>query len=220
MTERTILNSPSWDMPSPMNMSPVPLIGSNDQIYTAFMSPKSELNFSMMNSQMKTPTPTSSGNGLREVPGLLSRVRVDQSAIPPSFMKVSKDPYFATNLGSVVSQNTDYRRVVHTGKIVQTVVMALKAGEVIDREIHDDTEQILLIQEGLGYAEIEDPITKQIHTVQLSPGSELVIQPMTYHKIVTTSNMKLISFYSPPEHPDGLVQPTKPGPANFNSGVL
>jgi mannose-6-phosphate isomerase-like protein (cupin superfamily) len=45
-----------------------------------------------------------------------------------------------------------FRRVLYTGKNLQLVVMALKPGEEIGEEVHEDRDQFFRIEEGEGSA--------------------------------------------------------------------
>ncbi len=46
--------------------------------------------------------------------------------------------------------NTDFRRVLYTGKHLQLVLMALKGGEEIGEEVHEGHDQFFRIEEGAG----------------------------------------------------------------------
>ncbi|NYT08079.1 MAG: cupin domain-containing protein, partial [Methanomicrobiales archaeon] len=48
---------------------------------------------------------------------------------------------FSANLETETVKNTDFRRVLYTGKFSQLVLMSLKPGEEIGEETHDDVDQ-------------------------------------------------------------------------------
>ncbi|SRR5690606_8466780 len=101
--------------------------------------------------------------------------------------------------------NTDFRRVLYTGKHLQLVLMALKGGEEIGEEVHEGHDQFFRIEEGAGKVLIdgvETPIK----------DDDIVIVPAGARHNVTAGpeGLKLYTLYGPPEHRDGVVHPTKP----------
>ncbi|HPZ32335.1 MAG TPA: hypothetical protein PLB80_01655 [Methanoculleus sp.] len=57
---------------------------------------------------------------------------------------------FATSIEKDTVENTDFRRVLYTGKFSQLVLMCLKPGEEIGEEVHDDIDQFFRFEEGEG----------------------------------------------------------------------
>jgi mannose-6-phosphate isomerase-like protein (cupin superfamily) len=103
-------------------------------------------------------------------------------------------------------KNTDFRRVLYTGKHSQLVLMSLKPGEEIGEEIHQDVDQFFRFEKGEGKV-IIDGIE---HLVR--DGYAVVVPAGARHNVVNTSkraNLKLYTIYSPPEHQDGVVRHTK-----------
>ena len=101
--------------------------------------------------------------------------------------------------------NTNFRKVLHTGKYMQLVVMCLKVGEEIGEEIHDSVDQFFRIEEGEAKVIIDgvESILKEDMIVIVPAGSK--------HNVVNNSNvdLKLYTIYSPSNHPDGTVHATK-----------
>jgi mannose-6-phosphate isomerase-like protein (cupin superfamily) len=113
---------------------------------------------------------------------------------------------FAANLEEETRKNTDFRRVLYTGKYSQLVLMCLKPKEEIGEETHDDVDQFFRFEEGEG-AVIIDGVK---HVVK--DGSGVVVPSGAKHNVVNTStgkNLKLYTIYSPPEHQDKVVRKTK-----------
>ena len=113
---------------------------------------------------------------------------------------------FVTDIETATTTNTDYRRVLYTGKYSQLVLMNLLPGEEIGEEVHDDIDQFFRFEEGEGEVIIDG--TK--HAVK--DGSAVVVPNGASHNVVNTSkteNLKLYTIYSPPEHQDGVVRKTK-----------
>jgi mannose-6-phosphate isomerase-like protein (cupin superfamily) len=55
---------------------------------------------------------------------------------------------FTANLEADTRKNTDFRRVLYTGKYSQLVLMHLKPGEEIGEETHDDVDLFFRFEEG------------------------------------------------------------------------
>jgi mannose-6-phosphate isomerase-like protein (cupin superfamily) len=113
---------------------------------------------------------------------------------------------FAANLEKETRKNTDFRRVLYTGKYSQLVLMCLKPNEDIGMETHDDVDQFFRFEEGEGVVVID--ATR--HTVK--DGSGVIVPSGAKHNVINTSkikNLKLYTIYSPPEHQDKVVRKTK-----------
>jgi mannose-6-phosphate isomerase-like protein (cupin superfamily) len=103
-------------------------------------------------------------------------------------------------------KNTDFRRVLYTGKHSQLVLMSLKPGEEIGEETHEDVDQFFRFEEGEGKVIIDGAE----HRVK--DGNAVIVPAGAKHNVINTSklvNLKLYTIYSPPEHQDGVVRHTK-----------
>jgi len=113
---------------------------------------------------------------------------------------------FAANIEEETRKNTDFRRVLYTGKFSQLVLMCLKPKEEIGEETHDDVDQFFRFEEGEGAVIIDGVKTA------VKDGSAVVVPSGAKHNVVNTSmvkNLKLYTIYSPPEHQDKVVRKTK-----------
>ena len=113
---------------------------------------------------------------------------------------------FATNLEEETRKNTDFRRVLYTGKFSQLVLMCLKPNEDIGEEVHETVDQFFRFEEGEGVVVID--ATR--HPVK--DGSGVVVPSGAKHNVINTSktkNLRLYTIYSPPEHQDKVVRKTK-----------
>ncbi|MDG6250002.1 cupin domain-containing protein [Methanocalculus sp.] len=113
---------------------------------------------------------------------------------------------FAADIETETLKNTDFRRVLYTGKYSQLVLMCLKAGEEIGSEVHDDIDQFFRFEEGEGKVVI-DGVS---HAVK--DGSAVVVPAGAEHNVINTSktaDLKLYTIYSPPEHQDKTIHKTK-----------
>lgn len=113
---------------------------------------------------------------------------------------------YVSNIEHETLTNTDYRRVIFTGPHTQLVLMSLQPKQEIGMETHGTHDQFIRIERGDGEAIIAGKTSK------LKDGTALVIPSGTKHNIINTSatrTLKLYTLYSPPEHPDNKVEPTK-----------
>jgi mannose-6-phosphate isomerase-like protein (cupin superfamily) len=103
-------------------------------------------------------------------------------------------------------KNKHYRKVVHTTKQQQLVLMSLEPGENIPSEIHPETTQFFRIEAGTGVALVAGK------RVKLFQNIVLVVPPNTQHEISQTGDvpLKLYTIYSPPEHPKNRKQLRQP----------
>ena len=113
---------------------------------------------------------------------------------------------FVGNIEDQTLENTDYRRVLFTGKKTQLVLMSLQPGVEIGMEVHEDHDQFIRIESGSGVAILNG----ERH--QLSDGVAVVVPAGVEHNVINTSTdapLQLYTLYAPPEHPEGAVQKTK-----------
>lgn len=113
---------------------------------------------------------------------------------------------FVANIEKETTKNKDFRRVLYTGKFSQLVLMALRPGEEIGEETHDDVDQFFRFEEGEG-AVVIDGVK---HAVK--DGSAVVVPSGARHNVINTSktaDLKLYTIYSPPEHQDKVIRKTK-----------
>src|SRR5688500_3219184 len=57
---------------------------------------------------------------------------------------------FVEDIEKLTEENTDFRRVLYTGKNMQLVLMSLKSGEEIGEEVHEDRDQFFRVEQGSG----------------------------------------------------------------------
>jgi len=113
---------------------------------------------------------------------------------------------FSTNIEQSTTDNTDFRRVLYTGKHSQLVLMSLAPGEEIGWETHTENDQFFRFESGEGVCHIDDI------TYSVTDGSAVIVPAGAKHNIVNTSDataLKLYTIYSPAHHKDGIVRATK-----------
>jgi mannose-6-phosphate isomerase-like protein (cupin superfamily) len=113
---------------------------------------------------------------------------------------------FIANIEEETKKNMDFRRVLYTGKNFQLVLMRLKPMEDIGMETHDDVDQFFRFEEGTGAVVIDG----KKHAVK--DGGAVIVPCGAEHNVMNTSkttDLKLYTIYSPPEHMDKVVRKTK-----------
>ncbi len=112
---------------------------------------------------------------------------------------------FVDDIEELTAENTDYRRVLYTARNLQLVLMALQPGEEIGEEVHDDGDQFFRVETGEGEIWIDGTVSK------IKSDMAMIIPAGARHNVKNTGDtpLKLYTIYSPPEHIDGTVQPTK-----------
>ena len=72
--------------------------------------------------------------------------------------------------------NSDFRRVLYTGKNLQLVLMSLPPGCDIGAEVHEDRDQFFRFEEGRGQVDIDD------NTYDVVDGSGNVVPAGARHR--------------------------------------
>jgi mannose-6-phosphate isomerase-like protein (cupin superfamily) len=112
---------------------------------------------------------------------------------------------FVDDIEKLTEENTDFRRVLYTGKNMQLVLMSLKPGEEIGEEVHDDRDQFFRVEKGKG----EVLIDGKRHSVEADDA--IIVPAGASHNVVNNGSepLRLYTLYAPPEHKDGTVHVTK-----------
>jgi len=112
---------------------------------------------------------------------------------------------YVINIEKASIDNDNFRKVLYTAPHSQLVLMSLLPGEDIGEETHT-LDQFFRVEKGIGKSVlngVEYPI---------EDGSAIVIPAGVKHNIINTSTeepMKLYTIYSPPNHRDGVIHPTR-----------
>lgn len=112
---------------------------------------------------------------------------------------------FAEDIKKLTKENTNFRKVLHTGQHSQVVAMSIPVGGDIGEETHSAVDQILYFVDGSCEAILDgESRTVEKHDIVFVPAG-------TIHnfKNVGNEDLKLFTVYAPPEHPDGTVHATK-----------
>lgn len=112
---------------------------------------------------------------------------------------------YIVNIEKETTENTDYRRVLYTGENSQLVVMSLEPGVEIGEEVHH-LDQFIRIETGTVKA-----ILNETEEYDLEDDWAVIVPAGVKHNFINQGEVpvKLYSIYSPAEHKDGTVHPTK-----------
>ena len=113
---------------------------------------------------------------------------------------------YSTPIEKDTLKNSDFRRVLYTGKYSQLVLMNLQPLEEIGLETHKDRDQFFRFEEGKGKVIIDGVEHK------VKDGYAIIVPAGAKHNVINTSKkreLKLYTIYSPPEHQDKVVRHTK-----------
>ncbi len=112
---------------------------------------------------------------------------------------------FVADIEDMTGHNSDFRRVLYTGRNLQLVLMALAPGEEIGEEVHPDRDQFFRVEEGAGEVWIDGRMSK------VEGAFAIVVPAGARHNLKNTGRepMKLYTLYAPPEHADGTVHATR-----------
>lgn len=112
---------------------------------------------------------------------------------------------FVADIEELTEENTDFRRVLYTGKNLQLVLMSIEPGGEIGEEVHEDRDQFFRIEKGKGEILIDGNRSK------IKSDDAVIVPAGARHNIMNTGDkpLRLYTLYAPPEHRDGTLHSTK-----------
>src|SRR5215813_1878965 len=112
---------------------------------------------------------------------------------------------FVADIENLTDANSNFRRVLYTGKNLQLVLMTLKPGEEIGEEVHADSDQFFRVEEGNGEVRINGEPTK------IKNGDAVLVPAGAHHNVINTGGepLRLYTLYAPPQHRVCILQMTK-----------
>lgn len=113
---------------------------------------------------------------------------------------------FNTDIERDTLENSDFRRVLYTGKHLQLVLMSLKPKEEIGLETHPENDQFLRFEAGSGAVLIDD------NRYEVVDGDIVIVPAGARHNVVNLSDaeaLKIYTIYAPPHHKDKTVHKAK-----------
>lgn len=115
------------------------------------------------------------------------------------------------NINDAAKLNNNYRLALWTGEHLQVTLMSIRPGEDIGLEIHPNVDQFLRIEAGQGIVRMGNRRDMLDFERRVYDNIAIMIPAGTWHNVINTGNtpLKLYSIYAPPNHPRGVVHPTK-----------
>ena len=109
------------------------------------------------------------------------------------------------NIKEKAKENTYFRQVLETGEKTQIVIMSISPGGEIGMEVHEKEDQVLYLLEGSGKVILNN------EEETYEQGDIVLVRHDTHHNFINTGDedLKIITTYSPPHHPDGTIHKTK-----------
>ena len=112
---------------------------------------------------------------------------------------------YIVNIEKETLENEFFRKVLYTAKHSQLVVMSIKPGEDIGKEVHH-LDQFIRIEAGKAKVILDGEES------EVEKDFAFIIPAGTEHNVINESqdtDLKLYTIYSPPEHKDGTIHKTK-----------
>lgn len=113
---------------------------------------------------------------------------------------------YNANIERETLENSDFRRVLYTGKHCQLVLMSIPVGGEIGMEVHTENDQFFRFEQGDGKVVIDG------NEYLVKDGSAIIVPSGSEHNVINvseTEDLKLYTIYSPPHHKDGIVRVTR-----------
>ena len=118
---------------------------------------------------------------------------------------------FVTNLGRMARKNLFFRAAVWTGEYLQTTLMTIPVREEIGLELHEDTDQMLRIEQGMGLVMMGAGKDNLDFHQRVMMNDVIFVPAGTWHNIVNIGRvpLRLTSVYAPSHHARGTVHRTR-----------
>lgn len=120
------------------------------------------------------------------------------------------EPY-VVDIQEATVENDTFRTALWTGSNMQLTVMSIQPGDDIGLEVHDDHDQFLRVEEGVGFVQMGPNENELDFEANAEDDYAVFVPAGTWHNITNTGDipLKLYSIYAPSEHPRGTVHETK-----------
>lgn len=118
---------------------------------------------------------------------------------------------FVLDIEEATQENDVFRRAIWTGNYLQITLMSIKPGESIGLECHENVDQFIRIESGVGLVKMGDGKDDLNFRRKVYEDFAFVIPAGKWHDLVNigTKPIKLYSIYAPPQHSKGTVHVNK-----------
>ncbi|MEK7598482.1 MAG: cupin domain-containing protein [Patescibacteria group bacterium] len=113
---------------------------------------------------------------------------------------------YKDNIEELTLENESFRKVLYTATHCQLVLMALKPGEEIGSEVHEDGDQFFRFEKGEGRVIINET------EYAVGDGDSVIVPAGAEHNVINISaseSLKLYTIYAPPHHRNGIERKTR-----------
>lgn len=120
------------------------------------------------------------------------------------------EPHVA-NVCRKAVQNANYRTEIWTGCYAQMTLMCIPVCSDIGLEIHEDTDQLIRIEQGMALVKMGNCKDRLDFQKEVFNGDMIFVPAGTWHNVINTGKLplKVSVVYAPPHHPAGTVHRTK-----------
>lgn len=117
---------------------------------------------------------------------------------------------YVVNIEDVTKQNDKFRMAKWTGKNLQMTLMSIEPGGEVGLEVHDDHDQFLRVEDGVGFVQMGDAEDSLTFERNVENDDAVLVPAGAWHNITNTGQqpLKLYSIYAPAEHPPGTIHET------------
>jgi len=117
----------------------------------------------------------------------------------------------AANVFRMAVQNINYRTEIWTGCYAQMTLMCIPVCSDIGLEVHEDTDQLIRIEQGMALAKMGNCKDHLDFQKQICKGDIVFVPAGTWHNVINVGRipLKVSVVYAPPHHPAGTVHRTK-----------
>lgn len=121
------------------------------------------------------------------------------------------DNPYVVDIQEATVENDTFRATLWTGANLQLTVMSIQPGDDIGLEVHDDHDQFLRIEEGVGFVQMGPNENELDFEANVEDDFAVFIPAGSWHNITNTGDipLKLYSIYAPGEHARGTIHETK-----------
>ena len=120
------------------------------------------------------------------------------------------NPY-VVHVGQMAMRNPNFRTALWTGEYMQMTLMNIPVRGEIGSEIHEDTDQMVRVEQGIGLVTMGEDKDNPDFRQRVMQGDTIFVPAGTWHNIVNAGRipLRLTSIYAPPHHPRGTIHRTR-----------
>lgn len=118
---------------------------------------------------------------------------------------------YVLNIEKETVENDAFRVAKWTGSNLQMTLMSIEPGDDIGLEVHDDHDQFLRVEDGIGLVQMGQSEDNLDFEENVEDDFAIFVPAGVWHNVTNTGDrpLKLYSIYAPSEHPHGTVHETK-----------